>query len=126
MITTHSIIYSVGTPVEVDDTKTGYIIEIDNTDDNNIHFKISYVVGNEIEERVEEARCRPVSVVFENGVEKDSTGGEVLLPFDYRPGWVGYLGYKMRHLVDKSAEVPSPGAVESQPQRRTMAITPVH
>ena len=62
MITTPPIIYSVGTPVEVDDTKTGYIIEIDNTDDNNIHFKISYVVGNEIEERVEEARCRPVSL----------------------------------------------------------------
>ena len=61
---------------------------------------------------MEEARCRPVSVVFENGVEKDSTGGEVLLPFNYRTRWVGYLGYEMRHLVDKSAEVPSPGAAE--------------
>ena len=61
---------------------------------------------------MEETRCRPVSVVFENGVEKDSTGGEVLLPFDYRPGWVGHLGNEMRHLLDKSAEVPSPGAAE--------------
>ena len=62
MTTTPPIIYSVGTLVEVDNTKTGYIIELDNIDDNIIHFKISYIVGNEIEEQVHQWRCRPISL----------------------------------------------------------------
>ena len=62
MTTTPPIIYSVGTLVEVDNTKTGYIIEIDDTNDDITRFKISYLVGNEIEEHVNETRCRPVSL----------------------------------------------------------------
>ena len=62
MTTTPPIIYSVGTLVEVDNTKTGYIIEIEDTNDDIIRFKISYLVGNEIEEHVYETRCRPVSL----------------------------------------------------------------
>ena len=62
MTTTPPIIYSVGTLVEVDNTKTGYIIEIEDTNDDIIRFKISYIVGNEIEEHVNETRCRPVSL----------------------------------------------------------------
>ena len=46
MTTTTPIIYSVGTLVEVDNTKTGYMIAIDDTNDDIIRFKISYTVGN--------------------------------------------------------------------------------
>ena len=49
---TTQIIYSIGVLVEVDDAKTGYIIEIDNTDTSNVVFKINYTVGNESEENV--------------------------------------------------------------------------
>ena len=38
------MIYSIGVLVEVDDAKTGYIIDIDNTETNNILFKINYTV----------------------------------------------------------------------------------
>ena len=61
-MTTTPVIYSVGTLVEVDNTKTGYIIETEDTNDDIIRFKISYLVGNEIEEHVNETRCRPVSL----------------------------------------------------------------
>ena len=57
-----SIIYSVGTLVEVDNTKTGYIIELNDTDNDNIWFKINYTVVSEIEEGVHQSRCRPVSL----------------------------------------------------------------
>ena len=40
------MIYSIGVLVEVDDAKTGYIIDIDNTDINNVVFKINYTVGS--------------------------------------------------------------------------------
>ena len=59
---TPSIIYPVGTLVEVDNTKTGYIIELDDTDNNNILFKINYTVVSKIEEGVHQPRCRPVSL----------------------------------------------------------------
>ena len=59
---TTQIIYSIGVLVEVDDAKTGYIIEIDNTDTSNVVFKINYTVGNESEENVSKSRCRPVSL----------------------------------------------------------------
>ena len=62
MTTTPPIVYSVGTLVEVDNTKTGYIIEIDDTNDDITRFKISYRVGNEIEVGVHQSRCRPVSL----------------------------------------------------------------
>ena len=48
--------------MEVDDAKTGYIIDIDNTDTNNVVFKINYTVGNEIKESVSQSRYRPVSL----------------------------------------------------------------
>ena len=57
-----SIIYSVGTLVEVDNTKTGYIIELNDTDNDNIWFKINYTVVSEIEEGVHQWRCQPVSL----------------------------------------------------------------
>ena len=57
MTTTPPIVYSVGTLVEVDNTKTGYIIEIDDTNDDITRFKISYRVGNEIEVGVHQSRC---------------------------------------------------------------------
>ena len=58
------MIYSIGVLVEVDDAKTGYIIDIDNTDIDNVVFKINYTVGNEIEESVSQSRCRPVNHVI--------------------------------------------------------------
>ena len=57
-----SIIYSIGTLVEVDNAKTGYIIEIDNTDVHNVQFKINYIVGSESEQGVRQSRCRPVNL----------------------------------------------------------------
>ena len=57
-----SIIYSIGTLVEVDSTKTGYITEIDNSDVDNVLFKINYTVGNESEQGVRQSRCRPVNL----------------------------------------------------------------
>ena len=57
-----SIIYLVGTLVEVDHTKTGYIIELVDTDNDNVLFKVNYTVGNDIEEHVQQSRCRPVSL----------------------------------------------------------------
>ena len=42
-----SIIFSIGTLVEVDKTKTGYIIEIDTTDVDNVLFKISLLLLND-------------------------------------------------------------------------------
>ena len=57
-----SIIFSIGTLVEVDNTKTGYIIKIDNTGTSNVIFKINYTVGYEIEENVNTSRCRSVSL----------------------------------------------------------------
>ena len=62
MTTTLPIIYSVGILVEVDNTKTGYIIEIDDTDVDNVFFKINYSVGNESEQGVCQSRCRPVNL----------------------------------------------------------------
>ena len=47
-----SIIYLVGTLVEVDHTKTGYIIESDYTDNDNVVFKVNYTVRINIEEHV--------------------------------------------------------------------------
>ena len=54
---TPQMIYSIGVLVEVDNTKTGYIINIDDTDTSNVIFKINYTVGNEIEENVSKSRC---------------------------------------------------------------------
>ena len=59
---TPQMIYSIGVLVEVDNTKTGYIINIDDTDTSNVIFKINYTVGNEIEENVSKSRCRPVNL----------------------------------------------------------------
>ena len=59
---TPSTVYLVGTLVEVDHTQTGYIIELDDTDNDNVLFKVNYTVGNDIEEHVHQSRCRPVSL----------------------------------------------------------------
>ena len=59
---TPSIVYSVGTLVEVDHTKTGYIIELDDTDNNNVVLKVNYTIGNKIESHVHQSRCRPISL----------------------------------------------------------------
>ena len=60
--TTSPSIYSIGSLVEVDSTKTGYIMQINNTDSNNVCFIVKYCVGNEIENDVHQSRCRPVSL----------------------------------------------------------------
>ena len=60
---TTQIIYSIGVLVEVDDAKTGYIIEIDNTDTSNVILKINYTVGNEIEENVSKSSVITVVII---------------------------------------------------------------
>ena len=59
---TPSIIYLVGTLVKIDHTKIGYITETDNTDVDNVVFKINFTVGNKSEEGVRQSRCRPVNL----------------------------------------------------------------
>ena len=55
-------VFFVGTLVEVDQMKTGYIIEIDNTNNDCLVFIIVYPAECEQEERVVQTRCRPVSL----------------------------------------------------------------
>ena len=57
-----SIIYSVGTLVKVDHTRTGYIIELDDADNDHVVFKVNYTAGNNIEDHVHQSRCRTVSL----------------------------------------------------------------
>ena len=53
-------VYSIGSLVEVDSTKTGYIMQLNNTDSNNVCFIVQYCVGNEIENNIHQSRYRPV------------------------------------------------------------------
>ena len=55
-------VYFIGTLVEVDSTKTGYIVEIDDSDDSDVIFTINYSVLNEIKTNVRSTRCKPVSL----------------------------------------------------------------
>lgn len=54
-------VFFVGTLVEVDLMKTGYIIEIDNIDNYCLVFKIVYPAECDQKEQVEKTRYRPVS-----------------------------------------------------------------
>ena len=55
-------VYFIGTLVEVDSSKIGYIVEVDNTDDSDVMLTINHSVLNEIKTNVRLTRCKPVSL----------------------------------------------------------------
>ena len=86
-------VFFVGTLVEVDNMKTGYIVEIDDTDNICLLFKIVYPGECVQEEEVEQTRCRPVSL-RRSTTTRSGTVCRALPPSDYPPYF--------NHTIDQS------------------------